>query len=109
MKYRIGRKQKRAIINEDGIEVALFSKGQEELAEKVCKKLNEEKSSVMQLEKNKWYTADKYMEKYAAIDATHGICPECRDKVVAEMVEQDDSLDIDVKGRIVSTFRGEDD
>jgi len=40
--YRIGRKQKRAILTEDGHEVVVFAKGQEELAEKVCSLLNAE-------------------------------------------------------------------
>ena len=40
MTYRTGRKQKRAILDSSSKEVALFSKGQEELAERVCKLLN---------------------------------------------------------------------
>jgi len=40
--YRIGRKQKRALLTNDGILVALFEKGQEELAELTCRLLNEQ-------------------------------------------------------------------
>tara|TARA_R110000803_G_scaffold154466_1_gene219249 strand:+ start:469 stop:678 length:210 start_codon:yes stop_codon:yes gene_type:complete len=42
MKYRLGRKQNRALLDDKGHEVALFSKGQEDLAKKVCKLLNHE-------------------------------------------------------------------
>ena len=40
MKYRIGKKKKRALLNEQGIQVALFEPGQEDLAERVSKLLN---------------------------------------------------------------------
>jgi hypothetical protein len=40
MKYRIGKKQNRALLTEDGKEVALFAKGQEEVAATSCKLLN---------------------------------------------------------------------
>lgn len=38
--YKLGKKQKRALLTIDGKEVVLFSKGQEALAEKVCNLLN---------------------------------------------------------------------
>jgi hypothetical protein len=38
--YRIGRKQKRALMDKNGHEVALFEKGKEELAQSVCDFLN---------------------------------------------------------------------
>lgn len=38
--YRLGKKQKRAILTEDGHEVVVFPKGKETLAEKVCNLLN---------------------------------------------------------------------
>lgn len=41
MTYRIGRKQKRAILTEDGHEVVVFAKGKEDMAELVCRLLNE--------------------------------------------------------------------
>lgn len=40
--YRIGKKQKRAILTADGNEVVVFPKGKEALAEKVCNLLNAE-------------------------------------------------------------------
>ena len=40
MKYRVGRKQKRAILDKNGLEVALFSRGQEQLAQQTCDLLN---------------------------------------------------------------------
>ena len=40
--YRIGKKQKRAILTENGSEVVVFPKGKEALAEKVCNLLNAE-------------------------------------------------------------------
>lgn len=43
MKYRIGRKQKRALLTADGSEVVVFNKGQEALAELVCRLLNEQR------------------------------------------------------------------
>lgn len=45
MKYRVGKKQNRAILDSNGHEVALFNKGQEELAKKTCELLNKEDSS----------------------------------------------------------------
>lgn len=41
MKYRLGKKQKRAILTEDGHTVVVFDKGKEDMAERVCKLLNE--------------------------------------------------------------------
>lgn len=38
--YRVGAKQNRAILDEEGKQVALFEPGQEELAQNVCKALN---------------------------------------------------------------------
>jgi hypothetical protein len=38
--YRLGKKQKRAILTVDGHEVVVFEKGKEKLAEKVCNLLN---------------------------------------------------------------------
>lgn len=38
--YRLGKKQRRAIMDQSGHEVALFAKGQEDLAEAVCMMLN---------------------------------------------------------------------
>lgn len=38
--YRIGKKQKRAILTANGNEVVVFPKGKEALAEKVCNLLN---------------------------------------------------------------------
>lgn len=40
MKYRIGKKRKRALLNEKGQEVALFNKGYEAEAQQVCDLLN---------------------------------------------------------------------
>ena len=40
MKYRVGRKRSRALLNENGLEVALFHKGQEQLAQRVCDLIN---------------------------------------------------------------------
>lgn len=42
MKYRLGRKQNRVILNETGHEVVIFHKGNEKLAERVCKFMNNE-------------------------------------------------------------------
>lgn len=41
MKYRVGRKQKRVILDEHGHEVAICHKGKEEVAQKICDLLNE--------------------------------------------------------------------
>jgi hypothetical protein len=38
--YRIGKKQKRVILTENGNEVVVFQKGKEALAQKVCDLLN---------------------------------------------------------------------
>jgi len=46
MKYRIGRKQKRVILDEQGLEIAIFFKGHEELAQQTCDFLNTRKSNV---------------------------------------------------------------
>jgi hypothetical protein len=40
MKYRVGRKQKRSLLHENGLEITLFSKGQEQMAQQVCDLLN---------------------------------------------------------------------
>lgn len=40
MKYRVGRKQKRAILDENGIEVGVFKTGSESEAQKYCDFLN---------------------------------------------------------------------
>lgn len=40
MKYRLGKKQKRAILNDRGEQVALFEKGFEHLANLVCVQIN---------------------------------------------------------------------
>ena len=40
MKYRVGKKQNRAILDNESKEVALFNKGQEELATLTCNLLN---------------------------------------------------------------------
>jgi len=39
-KFRVGRKQQRAILDEKGLEVALFHESQIELAKLTCKLLN---------------------------------------------------------------------
>jgi len=41
MKYRVGKKQKRVIIDENGYEVAICYKGKEEVAQQICDLLNE--------------------------------------------------------------------
>ena len=41
MKYRVGRKQKRVILDENGYEVAICHKGKEEVAKQICDLLNE--------------------------------------------------------------------
>ncbi len=58
---------------------------------------------------NKWYRADHYIEKYAAVDATHGMCPECMGVVVAGMIEEDKSLNNGVKAKIIKTLKGQED
>lgn len=40
--YRVGKKQKRALLTKDGHLIALFEKGHEGLAELTCKLLNEQ-------------------------------------------------------------------
>jgi hypothetical protein len=40
MEYRLGKKQSRALLDKKGHEVALFNKGQEGLAKKVCQLIN---------------------------------------------------------------------
>ncbi len=41
MKYRVGKKQKRVILDENGHEVAICHKGKEEVAQQICDLLNE--------------------------------------------------------------------
>lgn len=41
MKYRVGRKQKRVILDENGHEVAICHKGKEEVAQQICDLLSE--------------------------------------------------------------------
>ena len=43
MKYRVGRKQNRVILDENSLSVALFHKGYEDLAQKTCYFLNTDK------------------------------------------------------------------
>ena len=40
MKYRVGRKQKRAVLDELGHEVVIFPKGRELFAAKFCEYIN---------------------------------------------------------------------
>lgn len=47
MKYRLGRKQKLALLTQDGHFVAMFSKGKEEVAQKVVELLNKEHNGSM--------------------------------------------------------------
>ena len=47
MRYRVGRKQNRAILDENGVEVALFKKSQERLAKETCRLLNIDTKEVM--------------------------------------------------------------
>jgi hypothetical protein len=44
MNYRVGRKQKRVVLDENGLEVGKFNKGNEYLAELTCKFLNLEQT-----------------------------------------------------------------
>ena len=47
MKYRVGRKQKRALLDDKGCEVGLFKKGKEDLAKNVCELLNQDQTCVV--------------------------------------------------------------
>lgn len=38
--FRVGRKQKRAVLDSNGLEVIIFPKGQEEMAKGYCEALN---------------------------------------------------------------------
>lgn len=49
MKYRLGRKQKRIILTEDGTEEIAFVKGKEEMAQRVTDILNNESSIMREL------------------------------------------------------------
>lgn len=40
--FRVGRKQKRAMLDAKGIEIVVFNKGQEDLAQLTCDLLNNE-------------------------------------------------------------------
>jgi hypothetical protein len=42
MKYRVGRKQKRAVLNENGQEIGIFTTGNEQAAQDYCDYLNSE-------------------------------------------------------------------
>jgi len=42
MKYRVGRKQKRAILDENGIEIAMLPLGSEDEAQRLCHLLNDD-------------------------------------------------------------------
>lgn len=53
--YRIGNKQKRALLSKDGKELAIFSKGQEKLAKAVCELLNNEIEANEMMKRSKMY------------------------------------------------------
>lgn len=53
---------------------------------------------------SEWMTADEYLELYAKVDATHGVCADCRAELVADLIEEDERLDRRVReflGRVL--------
>src|SRR5690606_31807377 len=58
--YRVGRKQKRAILDEKGVEIGVFKTGSEEQAQKYCDYLNNKQFSLEDVKR--------------AIDLTQQIC-----------------------------------
>lgn len=56
MKYRLGRKQKRIILSEDGTQEIAFVKGNEALAQKVVDLLNNESEKIEET----WMAAHDY-------------------------------------------------
>ena len=65
MKYRVGRKQMRAILDENGHEIALLHKGNEELAKRLCNLLNldENKDIIDILKSDSVYTLLRFGSK----------------------------------------------
>lgn len=55
---------------------------------------------------NEWLTAEEYLARYAEVDATHGICRECRHEQVATMIEGNEDLDSGVRKFLSGIFRG---
>ena len=74
MKYRIGRKQKRAILTEDGYEVVVFAKGKEDMAELVCRLLNEHSTNTPVIKSVCNHFDEKENKQYRG-----GYCPKCND------------------------------
>lgn len=56
---------------------------------------------------NTWHTPEEYLTRYAKVDATHGICRDCRNELAAKMVEENNSLDEDARKRAAGGLRGE--
>jgi hypothetical protein len=46
MKYRVGRKQQRAVLDEEGHEIVVFKPKYGHLAQKFCDLLNEDESKI---------------------------------------------------------------
>ena len=82
--YRIGRKQKRAILTEDGHEVVVFAKGKEEMAERVCRLLNAE-MEVNKISSNPVVIKSVYEHKRKMLNAdwTYYRCEDCNERFKA--------------------------
>jgi response regulator RpfG family c-di-GMP phosphodiesterase len=55
---------------------------------------------------NTWHTPEEYLERYAKVDATHGICRRCRHELAAQIVEEDDDLDDATRAGAAGLLRG---
>jgi DNA-binding NtrC family response regulator len=55
---------------------------------------------------NTYHSPEEYLAHYAEIDATHGICPDCRHELAAKMVEENGSLDEGARRRAAKGLRG---
>ena len=76
MKYRIGRKQKSVLLDENGLEVAMFRKGKEDIAELVCYILNNdtENKGKFLFEKNLDRLIAEREQKYTPVQLLPIIC-----------------------------------
>jgi len=68
-KFRVGKKQRRAILNQDGSEYLLFPIGQEDAAEKYCQYLNQQSNPQPTISNEAQAVIDAAVEWYKAFDA----------------------------------------
>jgi hypothetical protein len=55
-----------------------------------CRKIRDDEGKIKG--EGCWYHADKYLEMKTDTEFTHGICPECYERVMEEELEEDNSV-----------------